>query len=241
MTNPSHSDLFDTLDATWPALRFLHQPPWMVREGAGGGQRVCAATATGPVEPRDIPTAETAMRNLGQHPLFMIRPGDDALDGWLADRAYDVVDPVAIYLCALQPTAKTQAADAHLVHWPPTEGACEVWRKGGIGPARIEVMSRVAGKKTALLATQGDEPIGVAFVALHGQIAMLHALEVSPEYRRLGVGRNLMAEARDWALDVSAMWLSLMVTRANAPANALYRLLGMSEVGQYHYRRAPKV
>ena len=37
-----------------------------------------------------------------------------------------------------------------------------------------------------------------------------------------------------------ADWLTLMVTRANAPANALYAKLSMPPVADYHYRRAPE-
>ncbi|MBT8460030.1 MAG: GNAT family N-acetyltransferase, partial [Boseongicola sp.] len=80
--------------------------------------------------------------------------------------------------------------------------------------------------------------LGAAFIAISGDIAMLHALEVSPVARKRGIGTKIMQAAANWALENGAFWLSLMVTRANVPANSLYRGLGMKEVGQYHYRRA---
>jgi ribosomal protein S18 acetylase RimI-like enzyme len=49
-----------------------------------------------------------------------------------------------------------------------------------------------------------------------------------------------MQAAFRWAATNKAAWLSLMVTRANIPANELYRGLGMHEVDAYHYRRAPQ-
>jgi GNAT superfamily N-acetyltransferase len=97
-------------------------------------------------------------------------------------------------------------------------------------------MDRVQGPKTALLARNGDRPAGVAFVACHGSEAMLHALEVLPANRRQGVGRTLLHAAANWAASQGATRLSLVVTRQNAAARALYARLGMECVGQYHYR-----
>ena len=97
-------------------------------------------------------------------------------------------------------------------------------------------MDRVQGPKTALLARTGDRPAGVAFVACHGTEAMIHALEVRPDQRRQGVGQSLLQAAANWAADQGAARLSLVVTRQNAAARALYARLGMCLVGQYHYR-----
>ena len=65
---------------------------------------------------------------------------------------------------------------------------------------------------------------------------MIHAIEVAPEHRRHGVGRNMLIKAAHWAQDQGATHLSLAVTRANTGANALYSFLGMTVVGNYHYR-----
>ena len=240
MTAPSTHKLFLALDETWPPARFAKHPPWLLREGAGGGQRVSAATAMAEVGESDIASAEAGMRALGQHPLFMLRPGEDALDEWLEARGYEIVDPVSIYVRPL--TQFTLAANDVEIRtgWPPDADTLDLWAGGGIGPARIAVMTRVRGPKTALVVTDGTTCSGVAFVAISNRIAMLHALEVAPSARRLGFGTRLMHAAAHWATANRATWLSLMVTRANAPANALYRGLGMAEVGAYHYRRAPK-
>jgi GNAT superfamily N-acetyltransferase len=113
-----------------------------------------------------------------------------------------------------------------------------LWADGGIGAGRLAVMDRVCRPKTALLARSGDRPGAVAFVAVDGDIAMLHALEVSPAARRRGIGRRVMEAAASWAVANGANWLSVMVTKANLPANALYQSLCMQEVTTYHYRRA---
>ena len=240
MTPPSSQDLFRVLDETWPPARFVEQPLWMLRAGAGGGQRVSAATAIAEVCEHDIERAEAGMRALDQHPLFMLRPGEDALDQWLETRGYDIVDPVAIYLTPIPCELQTTAEIAIHPSWPPNAQTLALWADGGIGPARIAVMERATGPKTALVARDDQTCLGVAFVAISEGIAMLHALEVSPSARRRGLGTALMQAAFRCAATNKAAWLSLMVTRANMPANELYRGLGMHEVDAYHYRRAPQ-
>ena len=87
---------FDAGDATWPAARRFDHGPWTLREGQGGGKRVSAATARGAITDADIPTAEAAMREMDQRPLFMVHAGEDDLDALLAARGYGVVDPVTV-------------------------------------------------------------------------------------------------------------------------------------------------
>jgi GNAT superfamily N-acetyltransferase len=123
------------------------------------------------------------------------------------------------------------------VHWPPLQIAVQLWAEAGIGPARLAVMDRAIGPKTALLARQGDRAVGVAYVALHGQVAMVHALEVSPPHRRQGSAQNLLAAAAHWSKAQGADTLGLAVTQSNQPARTLYERLGMVALGGYHYRQ----
>jgi ribosomal protein S18 acetylase RimI-like enzyme len=76
----------------------------------------------------------------------------------------------------------------------------------------------------------------VGFVALHGQTAVIHAVEVRPALRRNGAARQMLRAAAHWAAEMGADRLALAVTEANLPARALYASLGMQPVGQYHYR-----
>lgn len=239
MTTPSPARLFDALDATWTPATLIDTGPWRLREGRGGGQRVSSATAISAVTETDIATAETEMRALGQHPLFMIRDHDTDLDQWLEARAYAIVDPVTMYLTRLTDMPKDKAGTYVIPSWPPLAAHVNIWTAAGIGPARIDVMHRASDPKTALLARHGDSPAGVAFVATDRDVTMLHALEVLPEHRRAGIGLALMTHAADWARRQGAAWLALAVTRQNTAANALYQRLGMVAAASYHYRKAP--
>ncbi|WP_282023990.1 GNAT family N-acetyltransferase [Limimaricola cinnabarinus] len=221
---------FAALAATWPAAATRDLGPVRLRNGAGGGARVSAATLEGPFGQDDITAAEEAMRGEGRAPLFMVRAGEAALDAALDARGYAVKDPTVILAARL---AALDAVPAQ-AHWPPGAAQRALWAKGGIGAARIAVMERALGPKAVL-----HHPGGCAFVACHGETAMLHALEVSAAARRRGAGRAVMAMAAGWAHAQGCAWLALAVTRANAPARALYARLGYEEIGAYHYREAP--
>lgn len=233
--------LFDIIDGTWPAARYIRQGPWMLRDGQGGGSRVSATTVEGPATDADVPAAEAAMRNLGQSPLFMIRPGDNDLDALLSARGYDIADPVVAYSCPIEHLTDIALPPVRVLHvWEPLAIMCEIWQTGGIGPERLAVMDRAPGPKTGLLARFKDKPGGTGFVAIHQGTAMLHALEILPHQRKQGLGGWMMRGAALWAKAQGADTISVMCTRANTGANALYSSLGMCEVGEYHYRRAPQ-
>lgn len=229
-------DLAAVMEATWPPARSFRHGPWQLRDGQGGGQRVSAASAAAEWDAADLPEAEAGMAALGQKPLFVIHAGDDALDAALAARGYRINDPVVAYAAPVAQLAGPVSGMAAFCHWPPLAITCDVWAEGGIGPARVAVMQRVQGPKTAILARTQDRPVGAAFVACHGDIAMLHALEVLPASRRQGSAHNMLRAAAAWAQDQGATTMSLVVTQANAPARALYERLGMVAVGGYHYR-----
>lgn len=227
--------LAEVMEATWPPAATYRAGPWRIRDGQNGGQRVCATTAEGAWVPEDLALAEAEMAKLNQRSLFLIRATDTALDAELARQGYRLNDPVVAYAipCAALAPPDPMAAFAH---WPPLAIATDIWAEGGIGPARLAVMHRVTGPKTAILSRHNDRPTGAAFVAIHQATAMLHALEVLPHMRRQGSANIILRAAAAWAQDQGAATLSLVVTKANAPARALYASLGMQVVGNYHYR-----
>jgi len=236
---PDLAALYETVDATWPAAAFHRKGPWVYREGRGGGKRVSAATAEGPVTEVDISDAEAAMAGLGQTSLFMIRDGDDALDAMLGQRGYRVVDPVVIYLAPVAGLADPPAPKmTAFALWPPLQIGIDIWADAGTGPERIAVMERAPHPKTAVLGRMNDRASGIAFVAVHGNIAMLHALEVVPAQRRQGSANNILRRAAEWAQDHGADWFSLVVTEANDAARRVYASQNMQVVGHYHYRMA---
>lgn len=241
MNQPSLQDLYEVTEATWPAAALSEAGGFTIRDGQGGGKRVSAATLRAGMEQAEIATAEQAMRQLGQRPLFMIREGDEALDKALSDRGYQQVDPVNLYLSKAEilkvdDIPRTIAIPA----WEPLHIMQEIWATGGIGPERVNVMRRACAPKTGIISRYNDQPAGTSFMAMHKGVTMLHALEVLPTHRRSGLGRWAMRRAAEWTLRHAGSYVSVLCTQANDAANGLYSGLGMSLIGTYHYRSSPE-
>ena len=230
-------DILTTLDATWPAAARQTMGPWIIRDGQGGGKRVSAATPQSNWTPADIQTAEVAMQDLGQTPLFMITDKDLNLDQALATAGYDIVDPVNIYSTSVNTLTTERPPKVSMFSvWPPLAIEIDMWAEGDISDARVNVMKRVQGPKTSILARWNDHLAGVGFAAVHGNDAFVHAVEIRNHQRQQGVASWLMKQAAFWAAEQGASRLNVACTKANVAANALYRSIGMKVVGEYHYR-----
>lgn len=223
-------------DATWPAADYASAGGFTVGRGLGAGGRVSSARVTGDWGPDDIDAACAALRAWDQPPLFRVSDGDTALAGALADRGFARHTATAILTAPVsaltdQPIPPVTA----FAIWPPLAIQRDIWTVCGVGAARQQVMARAPTPKTALLGRIRDRAAGTGFAAIHGNIAMLHALEVLPDWRRLGLGGWMVRQAAFWATGHGASDLALAVTRENAGAYALYHNLGFTEAGGYSY------
>ncbi|MBM1221923.1 GNAT family N-acetyltransferase [Ponticoccus sp. SC2-23] len=233
-------DIYRLVDATWPPASIRDLGGFRIREGQGGGNRVSAATAEAPVSAAEIAAAEDAMRALRQTPLFMIRHHDRALDQALDDLGYTIKDPVTAYAAPVDRLMQDLPPPVTTFEvWPWLAIQREIWEAGGIGEARLAVMDRVEGAKTTILGRTDDRPAATAFVAMSGDLGMIHAIEVHPRFRRRGLGARLLQAAARWTARQGGQHLCLLVTQANQPANGLYASIGMTPVGHYHYRIHP--
>jgi hypothetical protein len=228
------------LDVTWPAATKLSVPGFTIREGKGGGQRVSAATTVGPFEASQIGPAEDAMYAIGQTPLFMIQPGDDALATHLDKQGYIKKDATLLYAISTAKIAGIRPPPVTSFQvWPPLAAQREIWAQGGTGTARLAVMDRAACPKTSFLGRVNDRPAASAFAGIAHGCTMLHSLEVAKVDRRQGLAANLTRASAIWGQIHGAQWFTLAAVEANTGANALYTSLGMQVVGQYHYRIKP--
>jgi GNAT superfamily N-acetyltransferase len=231
-------ELFHALAATWPPVETRCFGPWTLRSGGGGGNRVSAATLEGDLA--GIDDAARAMRAMGQHPSFMLRPGEEALDTALAARGYRKHDPT-VFMARAAPGLPPPGPGTVIFCDAPLACMIEIWSAGGIGPERLSVMDRASAPRTWLLARAGDRPAGTGFVAIWNGVAMMHAVHVTPESRRQGLAAQLIRATARWALQHDARTLALAVTRANTPARALYAAQGFQDTAGYHYRSATQL
>ncbi len=238
---PDECRLFMALEATWPAKICQTDGLLTFREGAGGGSRVSATSWSGQGAPDEatLIKAEARMQAMGQPRLFIIRESQSALDAALEARGYQIKDPVWFYAMDLRRRDLPALSECFAL-WPPLAAQAAIWADGGIGPARLDVMSRACASKTTVFARQQDRIATTGFIACDGDIAMLHAVETAQSARRQGVGRRVMWYMAHWAQAEGANWLTLVTTKANQAANGFYQSMGFEVVSAYHYRAHPE-
>ncbi len=228
------------LRATWPPARVVVAGPFSVGIGEGGGNRVRSARLTGALDAGGIDAAERAMADHDQPPVFAVRADQAGLDATLAARGYAMRDRTMLWAAPVaRLTAEPAPPRTGFLVWPPLQAQRDIWAEGGIGPDRIAVMERVTVPRVTILGRSGHAPAAAAFVAVDGDLAMLHALEVRPSLRRAGVGRNVVLCAAAWAATQGATTFALLATEANTAAAALYAAMGMEGAACYHYRVRP--
>jgi ribosomal protein S18 acetylase RimI-like enzyme len=80
-----------------------------------------------------------------------------------------------------------------------------------------------------LVATEKDALIGSAMVGFDGHRGWVYYLAVSPQHRRLSIGRALMQEAEQLLVERGCPKINLLVRSSNAEVIAFYRKLGYTQ------------
>jgi GNAT superfamily N-acetyltransferase len=235
-------DIPAAIRATWPPRSVRTLGPFELADGGGGGNRVSAARLRDPASDggdltrQDIDAVADAQTAEGAERLFMVFGWQRALDRALDAEGYAIRDETLILSAPTARLAEPPPPVSCFEIWPPLAVQEEIWAGGGIGPERLAIMHRAEGPKTTLFGRINDRPAGTAFIAVHGGTAMLHALEIATPARRLGLGRLMVRAGAHWARSVGASEFTVLVTRANGPAQGLYASLGLQPVENYHYR-----
>ena len=127
-------------------------------------------------------------------------------------------------------------AQAELVAALMAASAGEAWSAREIGRvlALPGALGLIATKIETKIATQPGkvEPVGFALCLWAGGECELLSIGVSPEQRRRGVARALLAEAISRAAGAGAGRMVLEVAEDNAPARAFYEAEGFSAAGR---------
>lgn len=236
------ADIFPVLTATWPSAAVQNVGPFTVPSPDPGGNRVSAARLGNPtarsVSEEELAAAQSAMEAQGRRPLFQVLDHQTPLSEMLDAQGYITHDRTDAMVIRAADLAATPPPVTAFTIWPPLAIQTELWEAGGITAPRRAIMARATCPKTSLFGRISDKPAGAAYIGIHGDIAMLHALEVAPAGRRKGLAAHMMRTAAKWATDNGATWLSILATRENTGAQGLYTSLGMKPVGTYTYREA---
>lgn len=225
-----------SFEATWPAAETRDTGAFRSGRGLGAGGRVSSTRPlTGDWQQADFDAAEAVHRGWDQPPMFRLADSDARLQDALLQRGYHAGTPTAIMSADCAELALDLPGMTTFAIWPPLAIQSDIWISGNISPPRQAVMTRVTLPKTAILGRSHDRAAGAAFVAQAGPVAMIHAIEVLPEFRRKGLAGWMIRTAAHWALAQGAPRLGLAVSRANTTARTAYDRLGFVEIGGYSY------
>ncbi|MEL6208645.1 MAG: GNAT family N-acetyltransferase [Pseudomonadota bacterium] len=244
-------------DATWPGARVSWAGGWKLRFTEGAGSRAASAWVAGDEAPLDAMALEARIREVaeryraaGLRPRFQIWPGDETLDAALEAAGWEGYDASLLMARAAHPPPEMPPGDPDAVREgreamavivrTPLAILDDVWREGGIGPARRGVLDRSPAPKAYILGRVGMRPAGAVAMTIDREVGVTQALWVSPEARGSGLGAVLMTTAMGFAAEVGAGVVAHAVLEDNAKAIALYERLGYRAFGRYHYRRAPE-
>lgn len=228
--------LSEAFEVTWPAADYADAGGFRVGRAPGAGGRVNSARVAGDWSDGDIDAATAIMRDWDQPAVFRVLDGDDRLRAELEARGFRRENPTAIMAAPIARLTDREVPPVMaFAIWPPMAIQRDIWAAGNIKPARQQVMLRVTGPRTSILGRIKDRAAGAGFVAIHGDVAMVHALEVLPDWRRLGLAGWMMRQGAIWAAVNGASRIGLAVSRANTAAVALYRAMGFDEIAGYAY------
>jgi ribosomal-protein-alanine N-acetyltransferase len=102
-------------------------------------------------------------------------------------------------------------------------------------PARVQHF--ISGAESSVVVARrtrrGDGRRMAAFAIMHfgDEVAHLNLLAVAPDYRRQGLGRQLMDWLSATAVEAGVFRINLELRTQNAPARAFYESLGYNKLG----------
>lgn len=231
--DPALARAFET---TWPAAEYAQAGGFRVGHGLGAGGRVGSAFTIGNWMPTDIDAAINIHFNWKQRALFSTLDTETKLQDELETRNFLIEKP-SLIMAAPTKVLTDQVIPKIMTFtiWPPLSIQRDIWVEGNIDARRQAIMDRVTTFKTSILGRIEDRAAGTAFAALNQDVAMLHALEIAPEFRRKGLAGWMIRQAAFWAEENGASRLALAVLRDNAGAVSLYESLGFRVVTGYRY------
>lgn len=229
----------------WPAEREIILDGWLVRVSGGPTRRTNSVNPL-PGARADVGTILDAARDiyagLGQPLIFRVPEIAEGLDAALDTHGFGPGEAETVTLHAMLADCRDDvmgharagaldadwlAARARLIGWD--EAAMRVYRP---------MLDRIAGPVAFASVRSGGEIVAVAYGAIAHGLLVIESVVTDARFRGAGFGRHVVAALLDWARGQGIGAACLQVMADNAPARALYRGLGFTNLlYRYQYRR----
>ena len=233
----------------WPAPEVEPLGEWLLRAADGFSTRAnsvlaCGTPGTSTAEALTQVTGFYARHRLPA--LAQVVTGSEEAEqlrshGWLPARPDE--DDTEFRVASL-------SALGTLLPAPPRAAASEVSRSPRLDDGWLATDDRAGtypgaaarvleGPSDVVFATCGSPVVARGRCSVDGDWAGVTDVWVSPERRREGLARRVLADLVGWAVERGATTLYLQVRGDNRPATALYDRLGIDLHHRYHYLRSP--
>lgn len=240
--------MLDELAANaWPALVSQQLEEWRMR-ATGNVTRRANSVLTNGIMPQYNGWLEEIIDFYRRRSLpvrFQVSdatPGE--LDSLLDELGYTVEggSSVRIAQCAEVLERSAHLAECDIVSYDSLE---DVWLDSfleieGIGEEKKEayrlIMSRIGPRTRYVQVCVRGKVVGIGMAVAERGWAGLFNIATSAEYRRRGIGGQVVRSLTEWSLQSGAWNLYLQVMLNNAAANSLYSRLGFAHLYGYHYR-----
>jgi ribosomal protein S18 acetylase RimI-like enzyme len=236
----------ETCLRAWPALREHRIGDWLLRFADGFTRRSNSANprAARIADPAaDIAACARHYRDAGRPPLFRIPTlVDRAVETQLDRLGYSAEgETLTLYgpLGNGRHDAAVEIAASPDDDWLAAMSALQerAAREAAIYARLARAVAIPAG--FARLRADGAT-IALAYAALHDGLLCFESVITAPAARGRGHARRVLKSLIAWGESQGAREMCLQVEAHNAPAQKLYRGLGIDrEIYRYHYRRAP--
>ncbi len=236
----------------WPAETVVDMDGWNVRWTQGmtrRGNSVAPLECTGEDDASLSDRVDRVELFYADHqlePLFQLGacPKPASLDNHLAARGYEVEAGVTVQVATPRAvlTALTATSDAET---QVEETVTDAWLEVAAKKSRFKevphilegFLERIGGRARFPLALIDGEPACAAIMVCEPPWAGVYAMVTAPEFRRRGLGQEVMRAIGEWAPTESLSHLYLLVEDDNEAARALYGRAGFMPQYAYHYRR----
>lgn len=221
----------------WPAPYVEEIGGWLLRYAGGVTKRANSVLPLG--DPADVGAAiEAAERFYAARDVpAVFSIGDGArsgLDGVLAARGYDVVDPTLVMSMDIAGSASRVHDELPVDDAPSSQWLELWWAVDGRYRDHLAVARDIV---TGVPAAYAEIPgLAVGRGVPQGEWYGIYCMAVAPPARRQGLGRRVLRALLRHAVQSGARRAYLTVTGRNAAAQALYEGEGFRPVGRYHYR-----
>lgn len=230
---------------SFPATKTRYDGTWAIRLTAGHPAK--RLNSVNPLDPADRANLETRVRqaehrfeSFGRPFIFRLTPlAPPSLPEYLEDSGWFSIEESIVMLAHLGDIDLSDAVDQL-----PLQDA-GLWVDAFIAmsgaertlkPGLVEIISSTEPVTGLFLhAVNEDEPASAVRCVLDRDIAGIFDLVSSPDFRRCGNARLIVASALAWAKRNGASQAWLQVVAANQPAIALYESFGFSEMYRYRY------